>query len=88
MICRELFEEIGKMLAGEKYSQRAIARRLGVSRGAVQSVARGKRRSYPPPTRSSGEGFQPPRGLHFRCPGCGGMVQMPCLACYLRKKGG
>jgi hypothetical protein len=24
-----------------------------------------------------------PSGAYVRCPGCGGIVQMPCLACFL-----
>ena len=26
--------------------------------------------------------FIHPRGKLIRCPGCGGMVQMPCMSCY------
>lgn len=97
MIAREVFEEIRGLLTAGNYSQRTIARRLGVSRGTVQAVARGKRILYGNRLRSSGRdiiaplkqmagtGFYPPDGMHVRCPGCGGKVQMPCLACYLRK---
>jgi hypothetical protein len=88
VITEELIEEIRGLLCAGNCSQRVIARRLGVSRGAVQAVARGKYRLYVPLKRSSDEGFQPPQGMHLRCPGCGGKVQMPCLACYLRKKKG
>jgi hypothetical protein len=29
--------------------------------------------------------FVPPAGRPVRCSGCGGLVQMPCLACYIRR---
>ena len=86
MLNQELIAEIHSMLGAKNYSQRAIARRLGVSRGAVQAVARVKCQLYAPLLRAPGEEVQPPPGLHRRCPGCSGKVQMPCLACYLRKR--
>jgi hypothetical protein len=86
VITQQLIAEIHSLLFVEHCSQRAVARRLGVSRGSVQAVARGKYRLHPPLKRPTGEGFQPPQGRHLRCPGCGGKVQLPCLACYLRRK--
>jgi hypothetical protein len=86
MLDREVIEEIGGLLLGGNRSYRAIARRLGVSRGAVKDVAEGKRRQRVPRARPRGDEFQPPRGLPRRCPGCGGKVKMPCLACYLRER--
>jgi hypothetical protein len=88
MLTRELVEEIRCLLFAGNCSQRAIARRLGVSRGAVQRVARGKYRLYAPLKSSANEEFQPPHGPRLRCPGCGGKVKMPCLACYLRNRKG
>ena len=86
MMTGELIEIIRGLLARENSSQRAIARRLGVSRGVVQAVARGRPRLRAPRERVTGNGFRPPAGMFLRCPGCGGKVQMPCLACYLRRQ--
>ena len=68
--------EIRLLLAEGGLSQREIARRLGVSRGSVNAIARGKR--------TDGADFVCPSGPVERCPGCGCMVQMPCLACRIR----
>ncbi|MDD3470037.1 MAG: winged helix-turn-helix transcriptional regulator [Thermoguttaceae bacterium] len=62
-------------------SQREIARRCGVSRGTVRTISLGMRRQRPP----SNEGFVPPEENPQRCPGCGGLVKMPCLYCQLRQ---
>jgi hypothetical protein len=86
MLDQELVENIRCLLSEEKCSYRAIARRLGVSRGAVKNIALGKRRTLAAPEDTRSGEFQPPRGMPRRCPGCGGKVQMPCLACYLRER--
>jgi hypothetical protein len=49
-------------------------------------VARGRRRNRLPGHNPRNEGFQTPSGCFTRCPKCGGMVQMPCLLCYLRER--
>ncbi len=86
MIAAAVIEEIYRMLGERQSSQRGIARRLGVSRGTVNAVARGRRPAYSRRPAVHYRGFQPPSGLPRRCPGCGGMVQMPCLVCYLRRR--
>jgi hypothetical protein len=63
-------------------SQRNIARRIGFSRGTVHAIARGKRPDYPGGAGPSD--FLPLPRPPQRCPGCGGMVRMPCLLCYIR----
>jgi hypothetical protein len=85
MIASDIIREIQEMLAAGGLSQRAIAERTGVSRGTVSAIAQGKRRDYPPRNFSTQFSFIPPAGRPARCPGCGGLVQMPCLACYLRQ---
>jgi hypothetical protein len=87
MIATTLVEEVRRLLGEGCLSQRQIARRLGVSRGTVNAIALGKRRSDSN-SRCGCEGadFTPPTGLPKRCPGCGGLTQMPCLACYIRAK--
>jgi hypothetical protein len=86
MIATPVIDEIRRMLGQRRFSQRKIARQLGVSRGTVHAVARGKRPDLTPWRGSGDEGFQPPSGLFVRCPGCGGRVQMPCLLCYVRAR--
>ena len=96
MIAVAIVDQVKDLLARGELSQRTIARRLGISRGTVHAIAAGKRsdrvgRLQP----KLGDGghessvglladFIVPAGLHLRCPGCGGKVQMPCLACYVR----
>jgi hypothetical protein len=75
-------EEIKRLLGEGRLSQRKIARRVGVSRGTVNAIAGGKR-----PDRGPGRPADDsplPSGRPARCPTCGGMVQMPCLACRVR----
>ncbi|MGQ9576125.1 MAG: helix-turn-helix domain-containing protein [Thermoguttaceae bacterium] len=75
--------EIRRLLAEGKLSQRQIARKTGVSRGTVNAIARGKRQDRIRRHEPDGQ-FAPPSGPLRRCPGCGGMVQMPCLLCHVR----
>jgi hypothetical protein len=83
MIANTVVNEIRCLLREGALSQRMIARRMGVSRGTVLAIARGKRPEYPQ-RRSAEEDFPMPAGLPKRCPGCGGLVRMPCLLCYVR----
>lgn len=82
MLKPALVAEVRRLLAEGKLSQRAIARRLGVSRGSVHAIARGKR-----PDRQPAEPLEEIRweGPPARCPGCGGMVFLPCRACTTRQ---
>jgi len=85
MIAPRVIEQIQALLRQGELSQRRIARQLGVSRGTVQAVATGRRE----PRRVAGtnhtaESLPFRAGPLERCPGCGGMVYMPCLACHVR----
>ena len=84
MIATALIDEIRNLLRTGRLSQRKIARRIGVSRGTVNAIARGRRPNNPARRKQVAPGFAPPDGMPERCPGCGGMVQMPCLFCHLR----
>jgi hypothetical protein len=84
MIASDIVMEIRQMLAQGSISQRAIAQRMGVSRGTVWAIAQGKRRDRPRIIQGNSQ-FIAPAGRAVRCCGCGGMVQMPCLACYIRR---
>jgi hypothetical protein len=78
-------QAIEALLAEDALSQRAIAKQLQVGRGVVAGIANGTRPDYharrqaqvPPPPAV----LQPTR----RCPGCGALVQWPCLACRTRR---
>lgn len=76
--------EVKRLLATGALSQRYIARLTGISRGTVGQIARGKRPDYPRrPPKPPKPVFEP--GPPRRCPRCGGMVLMPCLACRVRE---
>ena len=84
MIAPEVVDQIKRLLDEGNLSQRRIARQVGVSRGTVHAIARGKRTDSRPRKREQDDDFMLPRGPWDRCPTCGGMVQMPCLACRVR----
>jgi hypothetical protein len=73
------------MLAEGELSQRKIAQRTGVSRGTVGAIALEKRPDYEDRRQTVRGDFPPLSGAPQRCPACGGMVQMPCLACHVRR---
>ena len=83
MIAQAIVDEIRCLLDKGTLSQRTIARRIGVSRGTVNAIAQGKRPDYSG-LRRNADDFSPPAGPPRRCPGCGGMVLMPCLLCHVR----
>lgn len=85
MIATTVVDEVRRMLREGQLSQRKIAQTVGVSRGTVNAIASGRRRlsSERRPRHDVNEGFAPPRGRYRRCPSCGGLVQMPCLRCFL-----
>jgi predicted XRE-type DNA-binding protein len=85
MIAGDVVKEIRSLLADGALSQRAIAVRLGVSRGTVCAIAQGKRRHYPQRQLQKDMQFVSPAGRPVRCAGCGSLVQMPCLACYIHQ---
>ena len=84
MIAPEVVDQIKRLLDEGSLSQRSIARQVGVSRGTVHSIARGKRPDYNARRREKEDEIAAPSGPWGRCPTCGGMVQMPCLACRVR----
>jgi transcriptional regulator with XRE-family HTH domain len=84
VIAPAIVDQVRDLLAAGAISQRKIAQRVGVSRGMVNAIARGKRPDYAARQAVSEADFTPPSGPPVRCPQCGGMVQMPCLVCYVR----
>ncbi len=86
MIAPEIVEEVRRLLAQSQHGQRRIARMLGISRGTVGAIATGKRPDHEARRRKrEAEGLPQPAGPPRRCPGCGGMVYLPCRACAVRK---
>lgn len=84
MLSFAVVDEIKRLLEVGSLSQRRIARRLDVSRGTVNAIALGKRPDYEARRREQENDLVAPSGPPVRCPTCGGMVQMPCLACRIR----
>jgi len=83
MIAPGVADEIRRLLGERNLSQRMIARRVGVSRGTVNAICLGKR---PDTGKYHPREDDPliPAGPLERCPGCGGLVHMPCLLCRIR----
>ena len=84
MIEPSVVEEVRRLLAEGKLSQRKIARHIGISRATVGAIASGKRPDYTPRPRSEDDLYQP-SGPPARCPGCGGVVYLPCRLCHVRE---
>jgi len=82
MIENDIILRIQELLDTGFYSQRAVARMVGVSNTTVSWVQRGKRKVYRDPTR-----YMVPRaeGPVTRCPSCGAKTQLPCFYCELKK---
>jgi len=83
MLSLEVVLEIRRLLDEGRLSQRAIARKLGVSRGTVGAIAQGKRGLH------GRESADPSAAdytsqLPSRCRQCGGWVYKPCLLCSAR----
>ena len=89
MIAPRVVDEVRRLLAGGNLSQRRIAKVLGISRGTVGGIALGRRPDYDALRRARAEEeSMPVAGPPRRCPGCGGMVAMPCRACSTRAAAG
>lgn len=85
MIAPAVIAKVRNLLAKGTLSQRQIAGMTGVSRGTVNAIVNGKRRDPQPPRESLGIEIERPSGPPQRCPGCGGLVYMPCMLCHVRK---
>ncbi len=84
MLDPSVVEEVRRLLAEGKLSQRKIAKHIGISRATVGAIASGKRPDYKPRPPSDDDLFRP-TGPPRRCPGCGGMVHLPCRLCHVRE---
>lgn len=85
MLDQGLVDEIRRLLAAGQWSMRKVARELRVSRGTVGAIAHGRRLDRLPRT-ADDDLLLMPLGPLRRCPGCGGMVHLPCLLCRVRRR--
>jgi hypothetical protein len=67
----------------DNMTHKDAAKKFKVSRGAVNLAASGAISREGESVSLSCKDTSPPTGQYVRCPGCGGMVQMPCLSCYM-----
>ena len=83
MLSQKRYDEIQRWL-GVGLSQRRVAALAGVSRDTVSAIALGRRR------RREDDEEDPEgaacKGLRIRCPGCGGLVSVPCRLCRVRAR--
>jgi len=81
MIPLETVLEVKRLLAEGRLSQGQIAKKLGISRTFVNFVNRGRLRTPLEARIKDAPDREPtPR----RCPDCGALVYMPCIACRTR----
>ena len=84
MLAMGIVQQVERLLADGKLSQRKIAQAVGVSRGTISAIAAGKRPAYASRLLDC-VGESDPRGPIERCPTCGGRAYMPCRLCRVRK---
>jgi transcriptional regulator with XRE-family HTH domain len=78
-------DHIRKLLFEKKLSSRQIARRTGVSRGAIAEIAAGRRPVEATERSDEAEDdFEVPLDPPQRCPTCGDWVFPPCRLCRTR----
>ena len=84
MIAPGVVDQVRRLLAEGELSQRKIAATAGISRGTVGAIAAGRRPDHDASAACRRGQLLPRSGPPRRCPGCGGMVYMPCRLCRLR----
>ena len=89
LLRNDIYKQVVELLQEGKLSQRGIAREVGVDRNTVRRLARGWRpgrreRKLEVDFGSAEIFFPDPVSDPARCPGCGALVQLPCLACQIR----
>jgi hypothetical protein len=87
MIPTAKVRQVEQLLTTGDLSQRQISLRTGVSRAIIRSIALGERPDYEAlqNLRAMCEADGISTGPFERCKGCGGMTQMPCRVCRIRK---
>jgi len=81
MLTQDQVDEVKRLLATNKYSQRNIAAMTGISRGTVAAIANETRHIY---QRGPNPDQWEPEGPIKRCPRCGGRTRLPCRLCRVR----
>ena len=80
MVDPEIEGQIEARLLARRGSQRGLARELGISRGTVGAIARGRRPADL--SRRHAERIRPDHHyLTGHCPQCGRQIELPCRAC-------
>lgn len=79
----EIIDRVEQFLR-EGLSQREVARQTGTSLGTVSRVATGQRKRLGAQRRRREEESTERCGPVRRCPGCGYLVELPCLVCQAR----
>jgi hypothetical protein len=86
MLPKSVVDEIVRLVAEGRLSLRQISKQVGVSRGTVQNIAGGRR----PRQRTTRAEIDRESSVPARCPECGYLVYLPCVACraenYARRK--
>ncbi len=77
-------KEAERLLAEGRLSHRKIALLVGISRATVGTIAAGRRPDYEARWAARAAANEP-LGPLGRCPGCGGLVHMPCRLCRVRQ---
>ncbi len=86
MIAPLKIQEIERLLAEGSLSQRKIARKAGVSRATVSSIANGARPDYEARREAKRQQLLDELpGPLIRCDECGGRVYAPCRLCRVRR---
>lgn len=86
MIALEKVLEVRRLLDEGKLSRRKIARLTGVSRGTVNAIANGERGLFGATAADAADRLTPQRTtIASRCPGCGGLVYLPCVYCQAQR---
>jgi transcriptional regulator with XRE-family HTH domain len=79
-----LVQRVRRLLEQGNLSQRAVARKLGLSHGVINRIAKGFRPSRRQTTTYFRLSPNHLLGEPVRCRGCGGLVYQPCLLCRAR----
>ena len=82
MLSLSVVQEIDRLLREGQLSQRSIARKLGVSRGIIAAIAKGKRGLHGRETQVEPDQLARSESPQ-RCLGCGGLVYVPCVLCHV-----